>query len=143
MSKCINFRISMKKIYELQQNISVRTLINSERELWRVVVDKVLSYQPGEEPKNLFEYFSPGHSFLYYIDQNIVGIGGWVNLNGCRLSFLGVYENFRKQGIGKFIVKHCLNDAYLSGYSVICVCTTIDRPAAISLYKSLGFKEIQ
>lgn len=75
---------------------------------------------------------------MYRYGPNMPGRGSHI----ATATFL-VGEQFRGQGLGRLLVEHCVAKARASGFRAIQFNQVVaTNHAAISLYRSLGFKEV-
>lgn len=58
------------------------------------------------------------------------------------LSHLEVFPQWRRQGIGRWLVRRVLNDAYLGGCHQLVVHVSHSAHAAVSLFSQVGFEDI-
>jgi len=86
-----------------------------------------------------------GRLYIVYCDGIAAGCIALRNINdiSCELKRLYVRPQYRGQGIAKKLVKLILSDAKEIGYSYILLDTLPFLKSAISLYRSLGFYEIE
>ncbi|MCD6493613.1 MAG: GNAT family N-acetyltransferase [Archaeoglobaceae archaeon] len=60
--------------------------------------------------------------------------------NGFYLGALGVKEKYRGKGIGKELVKKCVEFAKKKGYNKVWLEVNVDNKKAIEIYKNMGFR---
>jgi len=60
----------------------------------------------------------------------------------CEMKRLYVRPEFRKHGLGKFLVERIVSEAKIRGYKFMRLDTLATMQSAIKLYKSFGFREI-
>lgn len=102
--------------------------------------DEELASLPGE-------YAPPaGRLFLAFEGETPAGCVALRDLGGgaCEMKRLYVREAFRGRGVGIALISRLLDDARAIGYSRVRLDTHPPRMAkALSLYESLGFREIE
>jgi putative acetyltransferase len=101
--------------------------------------DRELANLPGD-------YAPPfGRLLLAHHDGQLAGCIALRKLTGdvCEMKRLYLRQNFRGKGLGRAMLNALLNEAKRIGYSKIRLDTLPGRmDDAISLYRSIGFKEI-
>ncbi|MCK8823451.1 GNAT family N-acetyltransferase [Fuchsiella alkaliacetigena] len=100
---------------------------------------KELSTLPGR-------YSSPnGRLLLCRVDDEAVGCIALRRLSEdiCEMKRMYVRPDFRGAGLGKGLAKAIINEARSLGYQKMRLSTIDSMQKAISIYKSLGFKEIE
>lgn len=77
-------------------------------------------------------------------ENKVVGsVIGKHEKDGCGyIAMLAVKENYRKQGIGRSLIKNCLMRMYMDGMCFVYLETDIYNHAAIELYQSFGFQKV-
>ncbi|MEA3345256.1 MAG: ribosomal protein S18-alanine N-acetyltransferase [Chloroflexota bacterium] len=71
----------------------------------------------------------------------IVGYGGfWVSGSRAHISTLAVAPQWRRQGLGLFLVLHMLNRAAALGMREVALEVRVSNQAAQNLYRKCGFK---
>ena len=74
----------------------------------------------------------------FFPDAAVEGLGwphGWAGLRA-----LGVDPALRGRGIGRRLVRECLDRARLLGVPVLCLHTAAFMTAAVALYEAMGFE---
>ncbi len=107
-----------------------------------------LGFQDIKNELSIFPsmYGLPTGFFLIALkDRDFVGCVGLRMLAPeiCELKRLYVYDQFKNMGIGKRLCTILIKEAKMLGYKKIRLDTLDRMEAAIGLYKSLGFKEIE
>jgi len=100
--------------------------------------DNELASLPGE-------YIPPnGRLYLAFERSEPVGCVGLRRLEegACEMKRLYVKPNHRREGIGRALAELVIGDARNIGYSKMRLDTVAAMIPAITLYRSLGFKEI-
>ena len=91
--------------------------------------------------------FAPpiGRLLLGEYDNKIVGCAGLRNIGDrvAEVKRMYVKADFQRQGIGRYLLKAIINEASHIGYSKLRLDTAPFTKAALSLYSSLGFYEIE
>jgi ribosomal protein S18 acetylase RimI-like enzyme len=97
-----------------------------------------------EMPKG---YESPdGAYFIAYVDGVAAGIVALKRLDAttCEMKRLFIDPKFRGVGLGKYLAEHIINEGKRLGYTKMRLDNSRSVMAkAVSLYKSLGFYEIE
>ncbi len=76
-------------------------------------------------------------------EREVVGYGvGWFTPSECHIGNIAVEERYRRRGIGSILLKSMLKTARERGIGLATLEVRMSNEAAISLYKSHGFKEI-
>ena len=106
------------------------------------------SFQDFEQEMATFpaQYFPPqGRLCLAQYKHEIVGCVGLRALDGgiCEMKRMYVKPKYRGQGFGRALAKAIINEARSIGYAHMRLDTIPSMKAAVSLYTSLGFKEIE
>jgi len=128
-----------------------KALIEQARELFVEYVDYLginLEFQNfKEELKNLpGDYSLPeGTILLAYYNSKLAGCVALRKFenNICEMKRLFVRSEFRGKGIGKVLVEQIIDKASRIGYKFMRLDTLSFMKEAITLYLSLGFKEIK
>ena len=101
----------------------------------------------NKELKDFNSMYGPpnGLFLLAWSDNEISGGVGLRTLDGavCEMKLLFVYNQFRGQGVGRILCTELIDEAQKLGYEKMRLDTLGRMGAAISLYNSLGFKEIE
>ena len=101
--------------------------------------DQELETLPGK-------YAEPfGCILVAFIDKEAVGCIAIrkIENNTCEMKTLYVKSKYRGNGIGKELVEHSIKKAKEKGYDYMKLDTLSSMKGAVSLYKSLGFMEIE
>ena len=81
--------------------------------------------------------------FLAKVEDKTVGYGGmYTVLDEGYVTNIGVLPDYRKQGIGRKIVNKLIDFSIEKGLAFISLEVRVSNIPAISLYRSLGFKEV-
>jgi len=83
-----------------------------------------------------------GATFLVvYRDAELIGTGALVPLNAttAEIKRMSVATNYQRQGIGRLLLDHLLNQARAAGYCTIQLETTATWQQAVSFYQRAGF----
>jgi len=101
-------------------------------------------YDPTTD--NLFELFQKEKSiyFVALINDEIVGGAGIFPSSGlpektCELVKMYLSKNARGQGLGKLLIKKCIDFAIENGYKHIYLETMPELKKAMSVYEKFGF----
>lgn len=68
---------------------------------------------------------------------------GWTDVPSCVLSRLCVDPARQGQGIGAEVMRRVTEEAARQGYRATRHLTSVDNPAALRLYRKLGFRELR
>jgi ribosomal-protein-alanine N-acetyltransferase len=75
-------------------------------------------------------------------DDRVLGYGGmWLVLDEAHITNIAVHPDYRRQGIGRQIMKALIRTAVKAGIERMSLEVRVSNHPAISLYKSLGFEE--
>ncbi|MEB3281162.1 MAG: GNAT family N-acetyltransferase [Lyngbya sp.] len=99
-----------------------------------------------EEPQNLSQFFPPNGFFLGVKHHlKLIGCAGLRPLNSqvCEIKRVYVKPEYRRQGIGRLLIKTLLEEAKNRDYHSVRLDCFRGFVAAQNLYKSLGFQEIK
>ncbi len=91
-------------------------------------------------------YASPlGRLYLGIVDEKPAGCIALhpFDTNRCEMKRLYVRPNYRGQGISKILANKLINDAKEIGYHTMLLDTLPSMAAAIKLYRSLSFEDIE
>ena len=107
-----------------------------------------LSFQKfGDELASLPGKYSLPHGRLYIasVDDSSAGCIALraINKKHCEMKRLYVRTPFRGLGIGRALAEKVIADAETMGYNRMLLDTLPSMPEAISLYRKLGFVEIE
>jgi ribosomal-protein-alanine N-acetyltransferase len=81
---------------------------------------------------------STGHSET--AEPDLLGVGCyWAILDEAHITLLGILPAHQRQGLGKWLLIHLLEDAWERGMSRATLEVRISNRRAIDLYESLGF----
>jgi len=61
----------------------------------------------------------------------------------CNLSYFGILPRFAGQGLSRRFLKSCLTEASYEASKIWVYTTSLDHPAALPLYKSVGFSLVE
>ena len=108
-------------------------------ELERICFSTPWTYENlSDELDNDTAYF-----FVALDDDKLVGyIGVSVISDSCFVNNIAVYPEYRRQGVGKALMKIAILTADAMGTGFISLAVRESNYAAISLYRSLGFEEM-
>ncbi len=108
-------------------------------ELERICFSTPWTYENlSDELDNDTAYF-----FVALDDDKLVGyIGVSVISDSCFVNNIAVYPEYRRQGVGKALMKIAILTADAMGTGFISLEVRESNYAAISLYRSLGFEEM-
>jgi carbonic anhydrase len=139
---CANFGVICKKLGD-DDIVQTKELIQ-EYFKW---VDKDLCFQNVDEELRLFpkKYAEPdGGFFVAKADGRVVGcVGYWKWGDGiCEMKRLYVTDAYKGRGVGKRLVRLCIEDAGAKGYGRMRLDTLESMEAALGIYRSWGFLEI-
>ena len=112
-----------------------------------VAIDAQTNNNPWSGSTFIKEINSPTHILLVAIDDNgdvihddVKGFsGGQLIGNEFHIHSLAVNSGFRRQGIGRRLIKELLDDAKERDANSATLEVRVSNEAAISLYESLGF----
>ena len=121
------------------------------RELFREYVDSLgfeLDFQDfGREFDELPGEYAPpeGRLFLALVDREAVGCIALRRIDSetCEMKRMYVRPRFRGRGIGRHLAVTAVRAARDIGYARMRLDTVPGMDAAISIYRSLGFREIE
>lgn len=81
--------------------------------------------------------------FVCEEENSLAGyMGMHIILDECYIANVAVFEAFRRRGIGKALVSHCIKTATDEGCGFISLEVRVSNLAAISLYEGLGFVKV-
>jgi GNAT superfamily N-acetyltransferase len=96
--------------------------------------------------EEMLEYLIPGSEFLLADQQKIIGSCAAFYLLDYQpyavLAYPVVLQEYRNQGIGKFLILHTLVSCQDAGYPGVLLHTDDYRSAAVNVYLQLGFQPI-
>ena len=137
------------------KNVVIRTIQPTDNKNLAAIVRNVLAefganhagtvyYDPTTD--NLFELFQKEKSiyFVALINDEIVGGAGIFPSSGlpektCELVKMYLSKNARGQGLGKLLIKKCIDFAIENGYKHIYLETMPELKKAMSVYEKFGF----
>lgn len=141
-----------------QMNISIRKIEEKDNEtIKNIIRDSLTEYggnRPGtayydEDILNMFDSYKNEKSsyIVVEVDGEVVGGGGFKHLNKaesnlCELQKVYIKKEFRGLGIGKMIVKKCIEEATKAGYEYMYLETFPNMQKAQILYRKLGFNNL-
>lgn len=99
-----------------------------------------------EDIKNIDKFLPPnGRLIMAFIDEEACGIGCLKSINEeiGEVKRMYVDPSFRQIGAGRAILKDLLNAAKETGYKKVRLDSPKFMEAAHSLYRSIGFKDIE
>lgn len=107
-----------------------------------------LAFQDFErELVNLAEHYAPpdGCLLLAQVESQAVGCVGMKRFsqNICEMKRLYVRPKFRGRGIGRALAEAIIEKARKIGYNLMRLDMVLPRDAAMKLYLSLGFRDIE
>src|SRR5437764_11159146 len=113
--------------------------------------DEIVPRYPSITPENPGpsatpeELSPPGGTFLVaYVEDEPVGCGGIKRLDddAAELKRLYVAPSARKRGVARVLVNALENAARQAGYRVVRLDTGDKQPAALELFRSTGYRQI-
>jgi ribosomal-protein-alanine N-acetyltransferase len=85
-----------------------------------------------------FSYF-----FVLELDREIIGyINFWLSVGEVHIMSIAVKEEYRKRGIGSYILKYSMSTARRLGGEYVYLEARITNSAALALYRKSGFELI-
>lgn len=122
------------------------TLVKMEREHLDAIaeLEKECFTQPWSY-KSLEEELEndTAHFFVAMSEGEVAGyIGVYVVLESCFIANIAVYPKFRRQGVGRALLKIAILTADALGTDFISLEVRESNYPAIALYRSLGFEEM-
>ena len=139
-------------------DIVIRKIKPEDNKKIAEIIREVLTEFGGNRPNTAYSDYDTDHMFEAYqgkneiyfvveVDGVLVGGSGIKLLIGndgeiCELQKLYVNSKIRGLGIGKRLVKKCLEFATDAGYKKCYLETFPNMAAAISLYKKFGFNHL-
>ncbi len=100
-----------------------------------------------EELKEIQTMYSPpyGCLLLAYLDNKPIGCVAFRKLEDdkCEMKRMYVKPQYRNKGVGRTLAEKIIEKAKSAGYKKMRLDTASTMKEALSLYRSLGFKEIQ
>lgn len=96
--------------------------------------------------RDIDQVYTRGRSSFYVVDNQgeicgCIGVRGWSEAIA-ELKRLYLAPECRRRGLGYTLCVHVINDAGSLGYKSIRLDTTAKSPAALALFRKLGFYEI-
>jgi len=77
------------------------------------------------------------------VDGRLVGYGGfWLVLDEAHISNISIHPDYRRQGLGRMLLTHLLEEAVAKGATVATLEVRRSNVAAQNLYAGFGFKVI-
>ena len=103
-------------------------------------------WRPDTGPSATAEELSPptGVFFVAYVDDEPAGCGGIKRLSdeAAELKRLYVAPAVRNQGVARALIAGLEDAAREAGYRVLRLDTGANQPAALELFRSVGYREI-
>ncbi len=143
----------------MNTKFKIRRIIKEDNETIALIIRKSLeelgAAKPGtvyfdESTDRLHEVFQTKKSAYFVAETggHVVGGGGifpteGLDKNTCELVKMYVSSAARGKGLGKLLLKHCLEKAKNTGYEKIYIETMPELTTAIEMYKKSGFTFIQ
>src|SRR5271154_1983077 len=137
------------------KNVVIRTILPTDNKDLAAIVRNTLAEFGANRPgtvyydpttDNLFELFQKEKSIYYValVNEVIVGGAGIFASAGlpektCELVKMYLNKNARGQGLGKLLIKKCIDFAIEQGYKHIYLETMPELKKAMSVYEKFGF----
>jgi len=137
------------------QKIEIRKILETDNKDLAIIIRNVLTEFGGNRPGTAYYDYDTDYMFEAYqgknevyfvaeVDGVLIGGSGIKILAGnndeiCELQKLYINSDIRGLGIGKALVKKCLDFAKKAGYKKCYLETFPNMDAAINLYKKFGF----
>lgn len=130
---------------QVSDNIRIATIIRQCLLEFNAAKPGTMYFDPTLE--TTFEYFQKESCAYFVAETNgiIVGGGGYYPTQGLpdgivELVRLYLAPEARGNGIGKFIILHCEEEARSAGYKQMYLETTRELNIAVPLYEKLGYR---
>ncbi|MBN1398529.1 MAG: GNAT family N-acetyltransferase [Bacteroidetes bacterium] len=110
--------------------------------LWKNTPGIGLSDADTKRNISMFLERNPGLSFVYEVDKKIIGtvLCGHDARRGY-IYHLAVAENFKKQGIGRILIEHCLEKLRNKRITKCHLFIFRDNEEAVQFYEHTGWKK--
>ena len=99
-----------------------------------------------EEVRTLPGKYSPPDGRLFLARLNGVAIGCVAlrrfDATRCEMKRLFVRDEFRSLGVGRILAEHLVTEATAMGYASMVLDSLQRMPSALTLYETMGFREI-
>lgn len=133
------YKIEIKSLFDEY----TKTLIDGDSEFKKYLDLQNYDY----ETENLEEKYGLPYGRLYIalFEENVAGCIALrkIDEENCELKRLYVKPEYRGKRIGRYLVKHTINEAKQIGYRHILLDTLPFLDTAIDMYKRYGFYEIE
>ena len=128
-----NIRLLLEKITLSLRNYVPESYVTGESNFYRSKIANTIIKEQLFTPKRIF-------LIACTTQEDIIGlIRGQKEQTVCKLSYLGVAPNYRKQGIGKSLLHFFLEEAKRINSTKVYLYTVPKLTVAIQLYKNSGF----
>ncbi len=140
--------IDIHTIMPEQYEAARRVMESCTLELWGLDLKELMQYDDLEDLLNPCAYYlESGGEFLVIEEAGkVIGTGGLhpIEASTCELKRVWLYKEQRGRGLGKAIAQRLIQTAKRRGYKrIVLEIATLDlQPAAVGLYKQLGFQPI-
>lgn len=108
------------------------------------VIDSFAFPNKKAEPEAIFHNLLHTHNceiFVLTLDDKVIGKAHiFTESDKVRLTDIGIHPDYRAQGFGTSLIKHCINHCLLRNKTNIVLDVETNNDGALKLYKNLGFE---
>ena len=144
----INLKEKMQ--LELAENVSFKTVTIGKDEDLRCLLQNKIFYQDDRIPleiediyyDEMQEYYCNDGAIFIKLGELFIGYGQIIiKGNEPYIVNFGLLPSYQNKGYGKLLLKYLLNICYSKGKYKVKIRVSASNLSALSLYKSVGFKE--